>query len=419
MTRRATLILICAVGMVVASCGGASSGATRTILVDFSHDQFAGGFIGFFPKSVTVRPGDTVDFRQAWNGEPHTVSMGTLVDAAVPVFAAAVAKYGPDSIPPDEQQKVDDAFHALPGSENNTADTVDQVAAQPCFIDAGLPPTDIAKPCAKREQPAFNGRQSYYSSGVIPYAGNNGNQFRVKLADDLKPGTYHFYCNVHGPEMSGTLVVKAKGSSIPSQATVARQASTVLDKQAAPVLGAIKTASREPFDIVRAARAAHFIGPDEQPPGDITGFKLAGYGYQSSDSFVYVSEFLPKQITTTVGGKVTWVMAGEHTVSFGVPRYFPIFAIDKDGTVRTDKRATDPVGGPGFPKHLPDNPPNPFVVDGGKWGGVGEHSSGLPNDTGGDQQLIAYSLTFTKAGTYEYACLIHPRMVGKVIVKAA
>ncbi|HVO64258.1 MAG TPA: cupredoxin family copper-binding protein [Terriglobales bacterium] len=29
-----------------------------------------------------------------------------------------------------------------------------------------------------------------------------------------------------------------------------------------------------------------------------------------------------------------------------------------------------------------------------------------------------YSYTFTKAGTYEYFCSIHPKMVGKIIVQA-
>ena len=29
----------------------------------------------------------------------------------------------------------------------------------------------------------------------------------------------------------------------------------------------------------------------------------------------------------------------------------------------------------------------------------------------------AYSYSFTKAGTYEYFCAVHPKMVGKVIVK--
>jgi plastocyanin len=419
MTKRAWTVLIGALGVAITSCGGAASGASRTVLVDFSHDQFAGGFIGYFPNEVTLHPGDTVDFRQAWNGEPHTVTMGTMVDAAMTVYAAEVAKYGDGSIPPDEQQKIDAAFQGLPGSEPSPSSAVDQVAAQPCFIDSGAPPAGGATPCPKRAQPAFNGRQSYFSSGVIPYAGTSGNQVRVELADDIKPGTYHFYCNIHGPQMSGIIVVKPKGASIPSQSAVSRKAGAVLDKQAAPVLTAIKTASQQPFDIVRAARAAHFIGPDEQPPADIAGFNLAGYGYEGPDSFVYVSEFLPRRITTTVGSKVTWLMVGPHTVSFGVPRYFPLFSIDKDGTVKTDKRATDPVGGPGFPEHLPDNPPNPYVIDGGKWSGVGEHSSGLPIDTGSDQQLVGYSLTFTRAGTYNYACLIHPRMVGKVVVKEA
>jgi plastocyanin len=49
-------------------------------------------------------------------------------------------------------------------------------------------------------------------------------------------------------------------------------------------------------------------------------------------------------------------------------------------------------------------------VDAGKWDGSGFISSGSP------QGAINWSLTFTKAGKYKYACLIHPRMVGEVDV---
>jgi len=32
-------------------------------------------------------------------------------------------------------------------------------------------------------------------------------------------------------------------------------------------------------------------------------------------------------------------------------------------------------------------------------------------------QEVTYSVTFTKAGTYKYACLVHPQMVGEVDVQ--
>ena len=39
-------------------------------------------------------------------------------------------------------------------------------------------------------------------------------------------------------------------------------------------------------------------------------------------------------------------------------------------------------------------------------------SSGIGFNTGD-----TYSVTFTKRGTYAFACLIHPGMIGKVVVK--
>ncbi len=43
-------------------------------------------------------------------------------------------------------------------------------------------------PRPQQEQPEFTGPQSYYNSGIIPYEGQQGNEYRVKLADDIEPG---------------------------------------------------------------------------------------------------------------------------------------------------------------------------------------------------------------------------------------
>ncbi len=57
--------------------GGANE---QTVLVDFSHDEFASTLIANFPKRVEVLPGDTLVFKQVWTGEAHTVTGGTLVN---------------------------------------------------------------------------------------------------------------------------------------------------------------------------------------------------------------------------------------------------------------------------------------------------------------------------------------------------
>src|SRR3954468_10273505 len=97
--RRALLCVVVAVfSLGVAACGSSSksSGAqSRTVQIDGTADKFNAAFLQYFPKRVTVHPGDTVDFHENWTGEPHTVTMGTLIDAALKAV---------DAVPPDQRQ---------------------------------------------------------------------------------------------------------------------------------------------------------------------------------------------------------------------------------------------------------------------------------------------------------------------------
>ena len=99
------------------------------VLVDYNHDQFAGVFVDYFPHEVTVRPGDTVHFKQAWNGEPHSVTMGTLVNHALGIVNPLLEKYpNGEGAPPGTEEQFQAAFKDLPfmfGNGNN-ADTVNQ-----------------------------------------------------------------------------------------------------------------------------------------------------------------------------------------------------------------------------------------------------------------------------------------------------
>src|SRR5438067_13153209 len=85
------------------ACGGgnsSASGATRTVLTDYNYDQVAGSYLSYFPQTVRVHPGDTINFRQAWTGEPHTVTFGTAVKA----LGDAITPYltGLKPVPADE-----------------------------------------------------------------------------------------------------------------------------------------------------------------------------------------------------------------------------------------------------------------------------------------------------------------------------
>jgi hypothetical protein len=68
-----------------------------------------------------------------------------------------------------------------------------------------------------------------------------------------------------------------------------------------------------------------------------------------------------------------------------------------------------PEGGPPTPNGPPFTP-----IDGGTYDGSGYKSTGLL--TGFGPPMPQPSVTFTKAGTYSYVCLIHPKMGGVVKV---
>ncbi len=233
------VLALAAVLMLTVACGstgGSSAGSqTRTVQVDYNHDEFATSMFENYPRRVQVRPGDTVEFRQTWTGEPHSVTMGTLVDEKIqPLLDLFTGIETTGEFPEEEPTEFEAFYEALPFAfaENGMA----QNAAQPCYVEAeqfaGTYPGDETTPCPKQEQPAFNGRQAIYNSGVIPYEGVDGNTFRVELADDISPGIYSYYCNVHGALQYGQIEVLDQGSDIPSQAEVARQA---LEEQRATI----------------------------------------------------------------------------------------------------------------------------------------------------------------------------------------
>jgi len=400
------------------ACGGGA--ATRTVLVDYASDQFAGAFLSYFPKNVEVRQGDTVVFRQSWSGEAHSVTMGSLVDA----YGRQIEKdglfklfeqKGYEGLPhetPKDIKPIEDKIPVMfaPPNYNKAA----QNGAQPCYLATGDPPKNAGKACTKAEQvqPQFTGRQRFYSSGYIHYAGANGNTFRVKIAPDASPGRYFFFCNNHGPFMSGWLTVKAKGSSIPSETTVNRTALNEANTVLRPMT--------EAFNLAKDGR--YPIPPDQV--NDIKGAGLptaviggktvykgwwGGFGAEHVNTAVGL-EFIPKTATVKVGQKVSWLLVGPpHTVSFDVPKYFPIFTIAGDGSVDRNPKLDPPAGGSPKPGEQKNGVLN---VDGGTWDGSHFFSSG----TLGADKVAIYSLRFSKPGTYKYACLVHPAMVGTVTV---
>lgn len=78
-----------------------------------------------------------------------------------------------------------------------------------------------------------------------------------------------------------------------------------------------------------------------------------------------------------------------------------------------------PAGGEGQPPPSDSGGPPaentpPIVIDGGTYDGTGFRNSGIVLSF--PPQLYQYKLTFSKPGTYEYFCLVHPEMQGTVTV---
>ena len=119
-------------------------------------------------------------------------------------------------------------------------------------------------------------------------------------------------------------------------------------------------------------------------------------GGNSKDNAVTVNAFLPTAITLNAGDTITWAFHGFHTVTFlsGTPRPAVEVPSGEDHLLMLNPTVFTPVGGPNYD-------------------GSGFVNSGPPNQT-----TRSFSLTFTKAGTYPYVCLIHAGMAGQVVVQA-
>ncbi len=399
MARR-LLATLTATAILGAGCGGGNGGddgapatagkavgsepVTIPVGVDARTDGFGASFFAFFPNEVTARPGDTVEFTSFFSGEPHTVALGTMVDQALAAYSAVPA--GAEA-PPEAKQLLAKLPSFYP--PNATAVDVDPApsAAQPCFLESGEPPAQEACSGQQREQPDFNGRQSFFSSGFLPDEAT----FDVKIAADAVPGTHSFMSLVDGRNMTGRLSIVAAGKRVASPAEVRQQGQDRVDRA---------VASLAP----RAAAVKAIVAPDAA---------VAGAPAEAPGSSAQVEEFetsvnaFPDAIAVATGGAVTWTINGAHTVSFNAPEDSrPLYAVEGDGIVRANKKGFGPAGGPGQGSGAP-----PGLVYGGQFDGSGFHSSGILVGKG-----VSYRLTFTKPGTYKYRCNFHTDMEGAIKV---
>ena len=393
-------VAVVALGLVASGCNSRvlrppaivsldSGEASVSIPVGDRVHRFSSVFISFSPSTLTLHPGDGVKFEVRYTGEPHTVAMGTLIDSAVGV----IDRLGPEAtldqiegLP--EMRRVPTLLPNAPGPDPE----VNRSAAERCFLDSERPPVSVsggAPACPRRDQPDFDGTQSFYSSGFIP----EGEGFRVKVSGDTKPGTYRFMCLVHRATMHGSIEVTSPNVPRPNvrQVKIAGR-----DEQRV-----VAAALREPAET--AANAENVpIAAGTGPSGLVRSF---------------VSSFIPSVAKARVGEPVRWRLFRTHSISFNPSRRASdgILVQERDGTVKINKEAWQPAGVdvPVAATRYP--PPRQRVeIDAGTWSGDGARSTGVLRAI--PPLSVTYTLRFAKPGTYDYVCLVHNSMRGRIEV---
>jgi plastocyanin len=214
--------------------------------------------------------------------------------------------------------------------------------------------------------------------------------------------------------MSGFLTIAPKSKKVASQTTVNQAARRTIDKDAGPLLTAFRQASKGQFvvppDSLQAVQQQGFV-KTVNGKNYFDGW-FAGLGIENSDSG-NINSFIPKSLHAKVGQKLSWVMVGSHTISFNVPTYFPIMTVSKNGTVSRNAKLDTPAGGAPKPKEQSQDDQGPNIDDAGTWNGNGFSSTGVVDSN----NFAVISVRITKPGTYKFACLIHPPMIGTLVVR--
>jgi plastocyanin len=336
-------------------------------------------FSAFFPKVVRVHAGDTVTFHSQYSGLPHTVALGRAVDTALAKLTE-IAERDPTALnngPPPE-------YAALPRLLPAGLGDANQSAAQPCVVDgtSTIPTKDA---CPKQELGQYDGSQQLASSGWL----GPDQDWSVRFAKNIKPGTYHFLCQVHGPDMSGSVQVVKPGTAVKDAAAVKAEGEAARQSTLQRV--------QPGFTLLAAATTEH---------------PLAGSGDPGAPEAL-ITAFAPRAITVHAGGSVSWTVIGTHGIAFNAPaEAIGLRQVGADGVVHLSHQAEVPAGGPGAGPSL-QQPPS--VINGGSWNGVGFRSSGIifgpppPHTT-------QFALRFTKPGSYAFVCTVHLGMGGTVRV---
>ncbi len=230
---------------------------------------------------------------------------------------------------------------------------------------------------------------------TVTYTGAKAIESGLPLAAKPKPmvvkfpkaGAYTYYCDVHAG-MKGTVRVVAKSKKIP---TVAQDAKRVADQ------------------VAQALKIAKGLTTATLPANTVTVGNAGAHG-------VEYFGFLPATLTVPAGTTVKYQMSAKslevHTVTAGPgdPENQADSYLGK-----LSKSFESPVIDPAAA--YPSDPPGTTGTVTPASHGNGFWNSGVLDVLAATPQLPASSsVTFAAAGTYKLYCLVHPFMVGTVVV---
>ena len=348
------------------------------------------GFNDFFPRSLTVHKGQTIQF--AIEGF-HTATL-------LPKGMSSAADELTNGLP------VADAEDTALNPSGQTHSQIRISALLPTSMTCGT----AAKPCS------FNGA-SVLNSGV--YLGTGAPPpFVVTI--NAPVGTYAFHCRVH-PGMSATIqVVPGSVKSTTPGALV----SSVKHQIAADIK-----------DAYAAEKQGSAVTTATLPDGHTLW--MVNAGTSSAGHHVAILEFLPGTLNVAAGDLVLWNSPATnevHTVTFPSDLHTDQVPLCEDATTGTDTPAT--------PLHTPPQGPLDFtcgtrpadeiefapgngvhtladpttVSDSGLIASSSVKAAwGLPSTAAFPNWVIGVSSTATP-GTYTFVCQIHAGMTGTLVV---
>ena len=347
-------------------------------------------FNDFFPRSLTVHTGQTIQF--AIEGF-HTATL-------LPKGMSAAADMLTSGLPVAD---VNDTT-ANPGGQTHSQIRVP--ALLPTSMTCGAP----TKPCS------FTGA-GVVSSGVFLGAGAPP-PFVVTI--NAPVGIYAFHCRVH-PGMSAT--IRVVPGTVPATTPLAL-ASSVKHQIAADVK-----------DAFLAEAQGSVVSSSTLPDGHTLW--MVNVGASSAGHHVAIQEFLPGTLTVSPGDLVLWNSPATnevHTVTFPADLHTDQVALCDDPTTGTDSPATalhTPPQGPldfACGTHPADEiefaPGNGVrtltdpttVSDSGLLGSWSAKAAwGVPQTAALANWTIGVSAT-APAGTYTFVCQIHAGMTGTLVV---